>query len=56
MKNVKKNIIIFGTVAIALMMVSTVTAVSEVQSKPVMDQIQQKETLKAQLITAYNQL
>jgi hypothetical protein len=56
MKNLKKNIILLGAFAIALLVMSTATALPQVQSKPVMDQIQQKEAIKNQLMTIYNQL
>jgi len=46
----KKYVLALGAVAIALLMVSTVTAVPETQSKPVMDQIAQKESLSSQLV------
>jgi len=46
MKNVKKSIILFGAVAIALLMVSTVTAVPQVNSEPVMDYVEQIEQLQ----------
>lgn len=45
MKNLKKNIMIFGAVVIAILLVSVVTVVGQVQSKPVMDEIQKNESL-----------
>lgn len=52
----KKYVIGLGAVAIALLMVSTVTAVPQTQSKPVMDKIEQQETLTSQLMSIYNTL
>ena len=46
MENIKKIIMFFGAVAIALMMVSTVTAAPEVYGKPVMDQAEKNEELQ----------
>lgn len=43
MKNMKKSIIIFGAVAIALLMTSSVTAVPQVNSEPVMEKIEELE-------------
>jgi|GEM_PF-7035982 len=45
-KNIKKSVMVFGAVAIAILMTSTVTAVPLEQSKPVMDKVEQNENLK----------
>lgn len=59
MKDIKKSIIVFGAVAIALLIVSSVTAVGQVYSEPVMKNIEsekQKEIIANQLETMWNQL
>ena len=43
MKNMKKSIIIFGAVAITFLMVSSVTAVPQVSSQPLVEQIEKTE-------------
>jgi hypothetical protein len=43
METIKKTLVVFGAVVIAMLMVSTATAVPQVQSKPVMDKIEQTE-------------
>jgi len=43
METVKKTLVIFGVVIIAMLMVSTATAVPQVQSKSVMDKLEQIE-------------
>ena len=43
METIKKTLVIFGAVIIAMLMVSTATAVPQVQSKPVMDKLEQME-------------
>ena len=46
MKNMKKNIILFGAVAIALLMVSSVTAVAQTQGTTIINQIDvEKQTI-----------
>jgi len=45
MKNMKKNIMLFVAVAIALLMVSSATAVPQTNSEPVMEKIEQLEEL-----------
>ncbi|MCX6667752.1 MAG: hypothetical protein NTV74_05890 [Euryarchaeota archaeon] len=61
MKNVKKNIIIFGAVVIVLLMASSATAVPAVNGKALTTRIEksyieQKEYFINQLITIYDQL
>jgi len=46
MKNMKKSIILFGAVAIALLMVSSATAVPRTNSEPMMEKIEQIEELE----------
>jgi len=46
MKNIKKNIILFVAVTIALLMVSSATAVPQTNSEPVMEKIEQLEELE----------
>jgi len=43
MKNMKKSLVVFGTIAIALMVMSTVTAVPELQSEPVIEYVENQE-------------
>jgi len=43
MENVKKTLVVFGVVAIAMLMVSVASAVPQVQSKPIMDKLEQIE-------------
>lgn len=52
-KNIRKSIMIFGAVAIALLMTSTVTAVPKVQSTPITEKVEQIEKTK-QLISEQN--
>lgn len=47
MNNLKKNLIGFGAIVVAMLIISTVTAVGQVESKPVMDKIAQQESLSS---------
>ena len=47
-KEIKKSLIVLGTIAVVLLMVSTVTAVQQVHSTPMMEivnEVEQKKTL-----------